>query len=73
MGQGGAGSLAEVVNAAIAGKERMDRMRGFFEGVGAVDTAGVWEGDPNLRPDFRALHPKKLDKAARAKAAEAMI
>jgi chlorophyllide a reductase subunit Y len=73
MGPAGAGSLAEVVNAAIAGKERMDKMRAFFDGVGYEDTAGIWEGDPNLRPDFRAAHQKKLDKAARAKAAEAMI
>ncbi len=73
MGPAGAGSLAEVINAAMAGKERMEKMRDFFEGVGTGDTAGVWEGDPNLRPDFRAAHQKKLDKAARAKAAEAMI
>lgn len=73
MGPAGAGSLAEVVNAAIAGKERMDKMRDFFEGVGAGDTAGVWEGAPNLRPDFRAAHQKKLDKMARAAKAQEMI
>ena len=32
MGPAGAGSLAQVVNAAIAGKSRMDEMRAFFEG-----------------------------------------
>ncbi len=73
MGVAGAGSLGQVVNAAIAGKDRMDRMRDFFEGVGHGDTAGVWEGSPNLRPDFRAQHQKKLDKQARAAAAEQMI
>ncbi len=73
MGPAGAGSLAEVVNAAIANKDRMDDMRAFFEGVGSEDTAGVWEGDPNLRPDFRAQHQKKLDKQARAAKAEQMI
>ena len=73
MGPAGAGSLAEVINAAISNKGRMDRMKAFFEGVGAEDTAGVWEGDPNLRPDFRAQHQKKLDKQARAAAAEQMI
>ena len=73
MGPSGAGSLAEVVNAAIAGKERMDKMRDFFEGVGEGDTAGVWEGAPNLRPDFRAAHQKKLDKMARAAKAQEMI
>ena len=73
MGPAGAGSLAEVVNAAIAGKERMDKMRDFFEGVGEGDTAGVWEGAPNLCPDFRAAHQKKLDKMARAAKAQEMI
>ena len=73
MGPAGAGSLAEVVNAAIAGKDRMAHMKEFFEGVGTGDTAGIWEGSPNLRPDFRALHQKKLDKAARAAKAEEMI
>ncbi|WP_411891264.1 chlorophyllide a reductase subunit Y [Yoonia sp. SDW83-1] len=73
MGPAGAGSLAQVVNAAIAGKEKMDAMRAFFEGVGNGDTAGVWEGSPNLRPDFRAQHQKKLDKMARAAKAEQMI
>ena len=73
MGPAGAGSLAEVVNAAMAGKARMDKMRDFFEGVGAGDTAGVWEGAPNLRPDFRAAHQKKLDKMARAAKAQEMI
>ena len=73
MGPAGAGSLATVVNAAIAGKVRMDGMKAFFAGVGAGDTAGVWEGAPNLRPDFRAQHQKKLDKAAKAARAEEMI
>jgi chlorophyllide a reductase subunit Y len=51
----------------------MDRMRAFFEGVGTGDTAGIWEGAPNLRPDFRAQHLRKLEKAARAARAEEMI
>ncbi|WP_421906834.1 chlorophyllide a reductase subunit Y [Mameliella sp.] len=73
MGPAGAGNLAEVVNAAIGNKPRMDRMKAFFEGVGEGDTAGVWEGAPNLRPDFRALNLKKLEKKARAAKAEQMI
>ena len=73
MGPAGAGSLAEVVNAAMAGKARMNGMRDFFEGVGQGETAGVWEGAPNLRPDFRAQHQKKLDKQRRATEAERMI
>ena len=73
MGPAGAGSLGQVVNAAIAGKTRMETMKAFFEGVGTGDTAGIWEGKPNLRPDFRAVHQKKLDKAAKAAKAEEMI
>ncbi|MCU0817156.1 MAG: chlorophyllide a reductase subunit Y [Cypionkella sp.] len=73
MGPAGAGSLAQVINAAMAGKARMEGMRAFFEGVGHGDTAGIWEGNPNLRPDFRAAHQKKLDKLARAAKAEEMI
>lgn len=73
MGPAGAGSLGQVVNAAIAGKARMEGMTEFFEGVGRDDTAGIWEGAPNLRPDFRAIHQKKLDKAAKAAKAAEMI
>ncbi len=73
MGPAGAGSLAQVVNAAIGNKGRMDRMRAFFEGVGTGDTAGVWEGSPNLHPQFRAVNAKKLEKAARAAKAAEMI
>jgi chlorophyllide a reductase subunit Y len=73
MGAAGAGGLAQVVNAAIGNRDRMARMRAFFDGVGAGDTAGVWEGAPNLRPDYRALHAKKLEKRARAAKAEEMI
>ncbi|MEM8731822.1 MAG: chlorophyllide a reductase subunit Y [Pseudomonadota bacterium] len=73
MGPAGAGSLAHVVNAAIANKDRMDHMRDFFEDVGTGDTAGVWEGAPNLRPDFRVAHQKKLDRKAKAAKAAEMI
>jgi chlorophyllide a reductase subunit Y len=73
MGAAGAGSLGQVVNAAIANKGRMDRMRGFFEGVGHDETAGLWEGDPNRQPQFRALQLKKLEKKALAAKAAEMI
>jgi len=73
MGPAGAGSLQQVINAAIAGGEKMTTMKAFFEGVGHGDTAGIWEGSPNLRPDFRAQHQKKLEKQARVAAAEQMI
>jgi chlorophyllide a reductase subunit Y len=73
MGPAGAGSLAEVVNAAMGNKERMGKMRAFFEGVGSGDTAGVWEGDPNIREDFRATNLRKIEKKARAAKAQEMI
>ena len=73
MGAAGAGSLAQVVNAAMANKDRMAHMREFFEGVGTGDTAGIWEGAPNLRPDFRDLNAKKLERAAKAAKAAEMI
>lgn len=73
MGPAGAGSLAQVVNAAIGNKARMDHMRDFFEGVGGGDTAGVWEGNPNLQPSFRATNAKKLERAAKAAKAAEMI
>src|SRR6056297_3394508 len=73
MGPAGAGSLAEVVNAAMGNKDRMGKMRAFFEGVGTGDTAGVWEGDPNIREDFRATNLRKLEKKARAAKAQEMI
>ena len=73
MGVAGAGSLAQVVNAAIANKDRMERMKSFFEGVGHADTAGVWEGAPNLQPQFRAQNLRKLEKQARAAKAAQMI
>jgi chlorophyllide a reductase subunit Y len=50
MGPAGAGSLADVVNAAIASKERFDTMKAFFSGVGEGATAGVWEGLPPKPP-----------------------
>ena len=73
MGPAGAGSLVTVINAAMGNKSRMDKMRSFFEGVGGGDTAGVWEGGPNLRPDFREAQDKKLAKKAADAKAEEMI
>ncbi len=49
MGPAGAGSLAQVVNAALASRERFDRMNAFFAGVGDGDTAGIWDRMPEPR------------------------
>jgi chlorophyllide a reductase subunit Y len=73
MGPAGAGSLAEVVNGAIAGKGRMDFMKTFFEGVGHEETSGVWEDVPTLRPEFRAKYQKKLENAKKRAKREEMI
>lgn len=65
MGAAGAGSLAQVVNAAIAGKDRFDEMKTFFEDVGQGDTAGIWNGKPDLHEGFRAKQERKLALAAK--------
>jgi chlorophyllide a reductase subunit Y len=70
MGPAGAGSLAMVVNAAMANTERFGRMRQFFEGVGHEATAGVWEAQPVDRPEFKAKYAAR--RIAAAKAAEAI-
>ncbi|MFN3862750.1 MAG: chlorophyllide a reductase subunit Y [Erythrobacter sp.] len=70
MGPAGAGSLATVINAAMANKARFDAMRDFFEGVGTQHAAGVWQELPVDRPKFRKKYAA-LNEAAR-KAAEAI-
>ncbi len=70
FGMMGAGSLAEVVNAAIASKPRFDAMRDFFEGVGAGHAAGVWQEQPVDRPDFREKYARALAIKAKQRAAE---
>lgn len=50
VGAAGAGSLARVVEGAIARRERFATMRRFFEGVGTGETAGVWPTRPAPQP-----------------------
>jgi chlorophyllide a reductase subunit Y len=69
MGVAGAGSLAQVVNAAIASGERFRRMEKFFAGVGAGHAAGIWETTPEERPEFKAKYARKLAKARKAEEA----
>jgi len=64
MGPAGAGSLAQVINAALANKPRFDTMRDFFEGVGTGHAAGVWEDVPKDQPAFRGRHKRQMDQAA---------
>jgi chlorophyllide a reductase subunit Y len=73
MGIAGAGSLAQVVNAAMAGKPRFDEMKTFFEGVGTGAAAGVWQDVPQDRPQFRAEYTRRMEKEAKKRKAEEMI
>jgi len=67
MGPAGAGSLAQIVNTAIANRDRFTQMRTFFEGVGEGYTAGIWNETPRDRPEFRKRQKRQLEKI-RAKA-----
>lgn len=42
MGVAGAGSLAQVINTANAGRERFQAMESFFSGVGSGAKTGIW-------------------------------
>ena len=66
MGPAGAGSLADVVNAAIANKSRFEVMSEFFDGVGSGHTAGVWETTPEDRPQFKKKFAARAARAANA-------
>jgi chlorophyllide a reductase subunit Y len=70
MGPAGAGSLAQVINAALAGKSRFETMTAFFDGVGDGFAAGIWQEMPADRPEFRKKYQGML--AARAKAEESV-
>ena len=72
MGPAGAGSLAQVVNAAIANKTRFDTMKAFFGDVGSGDKAGVWEGVPTEHPGFREQTRKKIIRLQKKLEQEAM-
>ncbi len=71
MGPAGAGSLATVINAAMANKARFDRMTDFFDGVGTDHATGVWEDMPEDRPAFKAKFAKR--RAAQAASAKDQI
>lgn len=73
MGPAGAGSLAQVVNAALGNKGRFETMKEFFAGVGEGHAAGVWEDVPKDRPEFREHYKRHLAKLNRQRNAEAMI
>ncbi len=61
----GAASLAQVLNSALASKDRFDRMREFFGDVGQEQNAGIWEDIPNVH--------EKTAKRARQKSGGATV
>ncbi len=73
MGPAGAGSLAAVINAAIANKHRFDTMAAFFGDAGQGDKAGVWTDTPQARPEFRADFKRQVIKLHAKRKAEAMV
>jgi chlorophyllide a reductase subunit Y len=73
MGPAGAGSLAQVINGAIANQTRFDTMREFFGETGKGDRAGVWTETPVLRPEFRAETKRQVIKIMKRRKAEEMV
>jgi chlorophyllide a reductase subunit Y len=73
MGPMGAGSLAQVINAAIGNKARFEQMREFFGDVGGGDQSGVWEEVPQAHPEFRADTHRQVIKLLKKRKAEEMI
>ncbi|MEO0815058.1 MAG: nitrogenase component 1, partial [Myxococcota bacterium] len=67
MGPAGAGSLAQVINAAMASKPRFDAMKEFFEGVGVGHATGIWEEVPSDNEKFRKKQLAMIEKARRAR------
>jgi chlorophyllide a reductase subunit Y len=65
MGPAGAGSLAQVINAARNNRARFDEMRAFFDGVGTGHSAGVWSKVPVDRPAFREQHLTQISRLRR--------
>ena len=73
MGPAGAGSLAQVVNAALGNRARFDAMTTFFAGVGSGHTAGMWRDTPTDHSAFRARYRSQLAKLAAKRKAEEMV
>jgi chlorophyllide a reductase subunit Y len=69
MGAAGAGSLAQVVNAALSNRARFTEMREFFEGVGTGHAAGVWQDVPRDHPEFRAQRLIQLSRRPKSEEA----
>ena len=73
LGAAGAGSLANVINAAIASKARFEEMRAFFAGIGEGEAAGIWQEMPSAHPEFRGRHKPKVPAPAKRQRAEGAV
>jgi chlorophyllide a reductase subunit Y len=75
LGPAGAGSLAAVINAAIANRARFTAMDEFFGAsrVGQGDRAGIWTETPRERPEFRADFKRQVIKLHKKRKAEEMV
>jgi chlorophyllide a reductase subunit Y len=69
MGPAGAGSLAQVINAALGNKARFDQMKAFFEGVGTGFASGVWQEVPKDRPEFKKAQLAALERRKKSEEA----
>ena len=72
MGIAGAGSLVQVVQAAIGNQSRFEQMKDFFGDVGMAHNAGVWEGIPVDRPEFKKETKRQMEKLMKKRKAEEM-
>jgi len=72
MGAAGAGSLIQVVQAAMGNQARFDAMKDFFGSVGMGDEAGVWQEQPVMHPEFKADMRRMAEKKRKKAKAEEM-
>ena len=73
MGPAGAGSLAQVINAAIGNKARFDEMKAFFEASARATPPASGKSVPRDRPEFREQYKRQLAKLAKQRKAEEMV
>lgn len=66
MGPAGAGSLADVINAALGNQDRFNRMRSFFDDIGVGENAGIWSKVPEDKASFRKSYAARLKRAGNA-------
>ena len=60
MGIAGAGSLAPIINGAMANKARFDAMDAFFGDTGKGDKAGIWEATPADNSAYRKKYAARV-------------